>query len=325
MVPSELGANSSPTRGFFFIGPPSHDGTATPVCPARAATLGTGVIAGQRTGGRQCRTIRLAYRRVPGSIQSIERAAAVLRLLGTAAGPLGLAEMARSLDLAKPTTHGILAHPAARRASSTRTAAPASTRSARAAAPRHAAIDAQRAAVAGDQLGRPAGRAHRGGGADRRPPRGRGAGRAPRVLPRRHRSGSTSASGCRRTPPRWARCCWRTSPAADRARCAAAALTRYTRRTLTVPVAARGRPRGDPPGRLRRGDRRAASPSEASDRRTDPRRRVASVVGAHRLWSGPGAGAARQAVGPVASHSTACGTRPPRSARRWSSCGVTGY
>jgi DNA-binding IclR family transcriptional regulator len=41
-------------------------------------------------------------------VQSIERAAAVLRILAGGPGRLGLGEIARSLDLAKGTTHGIL-------------------------------------------------------------------------------------------------------------------------------------------------------------------------------------------------------------------------
>ena len=45
---------------------------------------------------------------VPGSIQSIERAAAVLRLLASTDRPLGLAELAAALDLPRPTVHGIL-------------------------------------------------------------------------------------------------------------------------------------------------------------------------------------------------------------------------
>jgi DNA-binding IclR family transcriptional regulator len=45
---------------------------------------------------------------VPGTVQSIERAAAVLRLLSGGSGRLPLGEIARSLDLAKGTTHGIL-------------------------------------------------------------------------------------------------------------------------------------------------------------------------------------------------------------------------
>jgi DNA-binding IclR family transcriptional regulator len=45
---------------------------------------------------------------VPGTVQSIERAAAILRLLAGGAQRLSLGEIARALDLAKPTTHGIL-------------------------------------------------------------------------------------------------------------------------------------------------------------------------------------------------------------------------
>lgn len=45
---------------------------------------------------------------MPGSIQSIERAAAVLRLLASTDRPLGLAELATALDLPRPTVHGIL-------------------------------------------------------------------------------------------------------------------------------------------------------------------------------------------------------------------------
>jgi len=41
-------------------------------------------------------------------VQSIERAAAILRTLAGGPGRLGLGEIARSLDLAKGTTHGIL-------------------------------------------------------------------------------------------------------------------------------------------------------------------------------------------------------------------------
>jgi DNA-binding IclR family transcriptional regulator len=47
-------------------------------------------------------------RDVPGSVQSIERAAAILRLLASSSGRLGIGEISRSLDLAKGTTHGIL-------------------------------------------------------------------------------------------------------------------------------------------------------------------------------------------------------------------------
>ena len=45
---------------------------------------------------------------MPGSVQSIERAAAVLRLLAVGTGRLGCVEVATSLDLAKGTAHGIL-------------------------------------------------------------------------------------------------------------------------------------------------------------------------------------------------------------------------
>lgn len=58
--------------------------------------------------GRQCRTFADYPSRVPGSIQSIERAAAVLRMLGAATGPVGLSEVARALDLPKATASGIV-------------------------------------------------------------------------------------------------------------------------------------------------------------------------------------------------------------------------
>ncbi|WP_306839325.1 IclR family transcriptional regulator [Catenuloplanes nepalensis] len=45
---------------------------------------------------------------MPGSVQSIERAAAMLRLLAHSRGRLGIVEIARSLDLAKGTAHGII-------------------------------------------------------------------------------------------------------------------------------------------------------------------------------------------------------------------------
>ncbi|MFG1606484.1 IclR family transcriptional regulator [Actinoplanes sp. NPDC049265] len=45
---------------------------------------------------------------MPGTVQSIERAAAVLRLLAGGSGRLTLGDIAHSLDLAKGTTHGIL-------------------------------------------------------------------------------------------------------------------------------------------------------------------------------------------------------------------------
>jgi DNA-binding IclR family transcriptional regulator len=45
---------------------------------------------------------------VPGSIQSIERAAAILRTLATGSGPLRLVEISTSLQLSKGTAHGLL-------------------------------------------------------------------------------------------------------------------------------------------------------------------------------------------------------------------------
>jgi DNA-binding IclR family transcriptional regulator len=45
---------------------------------------------------------------MPGTIQSIERAAAVLRVLGAADRALGLHELATALNLPRPTTHGIV-------------------------------------------------------------------------------------------------------------------------------------------------------------------------------------------------------------------------
>src|SRR4051812_16280682 len=45
---------------------------------------------------------------MPGQVQSIARAAAILRLLASSSGRLGIGEIARSLDLPKGTAHGIL-------------------------------------------------------------------------------------------------------------------------------------------------------------------------------------------------------------------------
>jgi DNA-binding IclR family transcriptional regulator len=45
---------------------------------------------------------------VPGRIQSIERAAAILRLLSGRSRRLGVAELAGELELPKGTVHGIL-------------------------------------------------------------------------------------------------------------------------------------------------------------------------------------------------------------------------
>ncbi|MFB9313836.1 IclR family transcriptional regulator [Nocardioides plantarum] len=45
---------------------------------------------------------------MPGTIQSIERAAAVLHFLGAVPEPVALGELAHALGLPKPTTHGIV-------------------------------------------------------------------------------------------------------------------------------------------------------------------------------------------------------------------------
>jgi len=45
---------------------------------------------------------------MPGSIQSIERAAAILRTLATGSGPLRLTEVSTALKLSKGTAHGLL-------------------------------------------------------------------------------------------------------------------------------------------------------------------------------------------------------------------------
>lgn len=45
---------------------------------------------------------------MPGSIQSVERAAAVLHFLGAVPEPVPLGEVARMLGLPKPTVHGLL-------------------------------------------------------------------------------------------------------------------------------------------------------------------------------------------------------------------------
>ncbi|GLZ13011.1 IclR family transcriptional regulator [Actinomadura sp. NBRC 104425] len=45
---------------------------------------------------------------MPGPVQSIERAAAILRLLAGSSGRLGVGEIAQSLGLARGTAHGIL-------------------------------------------------------------------------------------------------------------------------------------------------------------------------------------------------------------------------
>lgn len=46
--------------------------------------------------------------RMPGTVQSIERAAAVLRLLAQSGRPLGVVEIASALSLPKGTAHGII-------------------------------------------------------------------------------------------------------------------------------------------------------------------------------------------------------------------------
>lgn len=45
---------------------------------------------------------------MPGSVQSVERAAAIVRLLAAETEPLGLAQISAALGLAKPTAHGLL-------------------------------------------------------------------------------------------------------------------------------------------------------------------------------------------------------------------------
>lgn len=45
---------------------------------------------------------------MPGNVQAVERAMAVLTVLGRAGRPLALGEIAATLGLAKPTTHGIV-------------------------------------------------------------------------------------------------------------------------------------------------------------------------------------------------------------------------
>ena len=45
---------------------------------------------------------------MPGMVQSVERAAAILRVLARTGRPLSLAEVASALDLAKGTAHGLL-------------------------------------------------------------------------------------------------------------------------------------------------------------------------------------------------------------------------
>lgn len=68
-----------------------------------------------RSGALQRRVVCIVERlragyvdRVPGSVQSIERAAAILRALAGGPGPLRLSEVAAALRLPKGTAHGIL-------------------------------------------------------------------------------------------------------------------------------------------------------------------------------------------------------------------------
>jgi DNA-binding IclR family transcriptional regulator len=71
----------------------------------------TAVNAGRSTVSNDARvkfTSAVESGAVPGSIQSIERAAAMLRLLGGTARPLALAELAAALGLPRPTAHGIV-------------------------------------------------------------------------------------------------------------------------------------------------------------------------------------------------------------------------
>jgi DNA-binding IclR family transcriptional regulator len=46
---------------------------------------------------------------MPGNVQSVERAAALLTLVASASRPLGLADIAAAVDLPKSTVHGLLA------------------------------------------------------------------------------------------------------------------------------------------------------------------------------------------------------------------------
>jgi DNA-binding IclR family transcriptional regulator len=55
-----------------------------------------------------CRGLRWGERRVPGRIQSIERAAAILRLLSGRNRRLGVVDLADDLGLPKGTVHGLL-------------------------------------------------------------------------------------------------------------------------------------------------------------------------------------------------------------------------
>ncbi len=74
---------------------PDHGQLAGEITPARRSTLPT-------------TRWSASFPRVPGPIQSIERAAAVLRLLARGSGHHGLVEISASLGLPKGTAHGIL-------------------------------------------------------------------------------------------------------------------------------------------------------------------------------------------------------------------------
>lgn len=45
---------------------------------------------------------------MPGAVQAVERAAAILRVLADSPEPLGVGQVARALDLPKPTAHGLI-------------------------------------------------------------------------------------------------------------------------------------------------------------------------------------------------------------------------
>src|SRR5690348_14669433 len=45
---------------------------------------------------------------MPGHVQSVERAAAIVQLLASEVEPLALAQISAALSLAKPTAHGLL-------------------------------------------------------------------------------------------------------------------------------------------------------------------------------------------------------------------------
>ncbi|OLL76270.1 Glycerol operon regulatory protein [Pseudonocardia sp. Ae168_Ps1] len=65
-------------------------------------------VAVGRSGRRRRGPRPLGSGVVARQIQSVERAAALLRLLGGAGRPLALAELAAAVDLPRPTVHGIL-------------------------------------------------------------------------------------------------------------------------------------------------------------------------------------------------------------------------